>query len=104
MSLIAIVCMLSLIAVCASGSYVWWVGRAPMTAHRCIVTLASSEAVALRGIWWRQRGPWIVLRDVAALPPQGPAVPMDGEVVVHRQNVAFVQVLLNGGEQLRSSG
>jgi hypothetical protein len=70
---------------------VWW--RAPFILRSVLVTLKGDDDTALRGIAWQLRGPWIVLRQVEMLRPNVPPVPMDGEVVIPRVNVAFLQVL-----------
>lgn len=69
----------------------WW--RAPFLLRAVIVTLKGDDDTALRGVAWQTRGPWIVLRKVEVLRPSAPPVPMDGDVVIPRANVAFVQVL-----------
>ena len=44
-----------------------------------------------RGVLWCKRGPLLVLRDAQLL--DGAAVlPMDGDVIVERDNVDFLQV------------
>jgi hypothetical protein len=47
---------------------------------------------ALRGVLWQSRGPWLVLKDVTALKVNEPPTLVDGDVVIHRSNVAFLQV------------
>jgi hypothetical protein len=56
--------------------------------------LKSDDTIALRGVLWATRGPWLTLRNVEALRVSGGTARMDGEVVVHRTNVAFLQVLV----------
>jgi hypothetical protein len=48
---------------------------------------------ALRGVLWQARGAWLVLRDVSALKANSQPVTLDGEVVIHRSQVAFLQVV-----------
>lgn len=67
--------------------------RAPFLFRLCIVNLVSDPETALRGVIWQTRGPWLVLRQVALLKGSTPPTPVDGEVVVHRDNVAFVQLV-----------
>lgn len=57
---------------------------------RVIVNLPDR---AFAGILWAQRGPLLVLRNAEMLEPGGQAVPMDGEVVVERSQVEFVQIV-----------
>lgn len=58
-----------------------------------LVNLVSDRDSALRGVLWQSRGPWLVLRDVTALKSGTPPTSVDGDVVIHRANVAFIQVL-----------
>jgi len=69
----------------------WW--RPPCLLRSVIVNLKSDSDVAVRGVLWHSRGAWLVLREPALLRPAGPATPVDGDVVIHRDNVAFLQVL-----------
>lgn len=61
---------------------------------RVVVNLADS---AFSGVLWAKRGPLLVLRDAKLMHPGSPAVPVDGEVVIERSRVQFVQVLAGGG-------
>lgn len=58
-----------------------------------IVNLASGTA--FRGVIWRRRGPWLVLREAELLSDRGnPARgKVDGEVLVKLADVDFVQVV-----------
>lgn len=48
---------------------------------------------AFRGVLWRKRRGYLVLRNVEMLQPGGAMMHMDGEVVVDRANVDFIQVV-----------
>lgn len=61
--------------------------------RRVLVNLKTDKA--FEGILYAQRGPLLVLRDVT-LRATGQATPIDGEVIVERPNVDFVQVLTGG--------
>jgi hypothetical protein len=69
-----------------------WRGAPPCLLRSVIVNLKDDSATALHGVLWTSRGPWLTLRSVSLLKPGEPPVPMDGEAIVHRDNVAFVQV------------
>jgi small nuclear ribonucleoprotein (snRNP)-like protein len=58
--------------------------------HSVVVNLHSGRAFA--GILWARRGPLLVLRNVVMHEPGAPPTPVDGEVVVERRQVAFIQV------------
>ena len=86
--------------ICALGAWIWWMQRPPALRSRVIVNLVSSDRLAVRGVWWKQHGSWLIVRDAAALPVEGPPVRMDGDVLIHRSNVAFVQVLTPDDREL----
>jgi hypothetical protein len=72
-------------------AWCWWLP--PCLLRSVIVNLKSDDTVALKGVLWATRGPWLTLRNVHALRVSGATAPLDGEVVVHRTNVAFLQVV-----------
>jgi hypothetical protein len=59
-----------------------------------VVNLADK---AFRGVLWAKRGPLLVLRDAELLEAGREAVRVDGEVVIERARVEFMQVLAGGG-------
>jgi hypothetical protein len=71
----------------------WW--RPPCLLKRCIVNLQSDKSTALSGVLWSSRGPWLTLRDVSAMRTGGAPTQVDGDVVIHRSNVEFIQVVPN---------
>jgi len=54
--------------------------------------LVNTRDAAFRGVLWAQRGAWLVLRNVDMLKPGGEAQPVDGELVLPRERVDFMQV------------
>ena len=48
---------------------------------------------AFRGVLWRKRRGYLVLRSAEMLRGKGETVPMDGEVVIPAGNVDFIQVV-----------
>ncbi|MEU5036566.1 hypothetical protein AB0G48_20805 [Streptomyces rubiginosohelvolus] len=52
---------------------------------------------AFSGVLWAKRGPLLVLRDVELLEAGRQPQPVDGEVVVERARVEFMQVLAAKG-------
>jgi small nuclear ribonucleoprotein (snRNP)-like protein len=48
---------------------------------------------AFRGLLWEKRRRLLVLRSVEIVKPGGDVVPVDGEVVIERSNVDFIQVV-----------
>jgi len=69
----------------------WW--RPPCLLRRVIVNQVSDQAVSVQGVLWQTRGAWLTLKEPQLLRTGAPPLPIDGEVVVHRSQVAFLQVL-----------
>jgi hypothetical protein len=57
-----------------------------------IANLRDDPTTAIKGVLWSSRGPWLTLRSASLLKTGAAPTPMDGEVVVHRSNVSFLQV------------
>jgi hypothetical protein len=58
--------------------------------RRALVNLTTGKA--FRGVLWAKRGPLLILRD-AVLIENGQQVPLDGEVVIERPQVEFIQLI-----------
>jgi len=71
----------------------WLFWRPPCLLRTVIVNLQSDPELALRGVLWQYRGAWLTLRQAQLLKAGGAPVVVDGEAVIHRANVAFLQVL-----------
>jgi hypothetical protein len=71
--------------------FLFW--RPPTLYRRVIVNLQHDATEAFEGILWSYRWGWLTLRDVSALKAGQPPVAMIGDLVVHRANVAYTQVL-----------
>lgn len=67
----------------------WW--RPPCLLRPVIVNLTDNNAI--EGVLWQSRGPWLVLREAKFLAPHATPQAIDGEAVVHRSRVSFIQVL-----------
>jgi len=72
----------------------WW-GH-PALLRTVIVNQRVPRDEAIRGVLWRARGPYLVLREAFLLRLNTPHMRIDGEVVIERANVAFVQGLPDG--------
>lgn len=57
------------------------------------VVVNTKSGRAFRGILWRKRAGYLVLREAELLKGRGETVQMDGEVVIEASNVDFLQVL-----------
>jgi hypothetical protein len=69
----------------------WW--RPPCLLRPVMVNLKDDPTTSLQGVLWQARGPWLTLRAGSILRAGADPVAADGELVVHRDNVAFIQVL-----------
>jgi hypothetical protein len=56
------------------------------------VVVNLKDNTAFRGILWDQRGPLLILRR-ATMHEHGQATPVDGEVVLERSAIQFLQIL-----------
>ncbi len=61
------------------------------TLRRVIVNTKTDRS--FRGVLWRQRAGYLVLRNAELLKPRGETARLDGELVIERANVDFLQVL-----------
>ena len=59
--------------------------------RKVIINLKSDKV--FRGVLWRKRGRYLVLREAELLKPGGGSARVDGEVVIESSNVDFLQVL-----------
>lgn len=69
----------------------WW--RRTALRKRVVVNLADK---AFAGVLWAKRGPLLVLRDATLMQHGAADTPLDGEVVVERARVEFIQVAGGG--------
>jgi hypothetical protein len=58
----------------------------------CLAPAPGIEATVIRGILWEARAQWLVLKNAEALALNQPPKPLDGEIVIPRANVDFLQV------------
>ncbi|MEV5851414.1 MULTISPECIES: hypothetical protein [Streptomyces] len=72
----------------------WFPWRRTAVRRRVVVNLADK---AFSAVLWAKRGPLLVLRDVELLEAGRAAQPVDGEVIVERARVEFIQVLAAKG-------
>lgn len=62
--------------------------RRTIVRRRVVVNLMDGQALA--GVLWARRGALLVLRSVTVMDGTG-STPADGEVVVERSHIAFIQ-------------
>jgi hypothetical protein len=63
----------------------------PRLRRRCIVNLREGDSI--EGVLWTRRGRWLVLKDARLIHGDDRPVPADGEVLIDRDQVNFLQVL-----------
>lgn len=87
--------VLTLASLALVGAVAWhlidiaWARRLAFR-RRVLVSLRSGSAVT--GVLWARRGRTLVLKSAELLEPGSAAVPMDGDVVLDRDQVEYVQV------------
>jgi hypothetical protein len=81
---------------CATAILIYELHGMPRLRRRCIVNLRPAfqgdEPDALEGVLWTRRGRWLVLKDARLLREGRAPLPADGEVLVDRSQVNFLQV------------
>lgn len=65
--------------------------RRTLVRRRVLVNLKSEKA--FRGVLWAKRGPLLVLRNAVLFEGRRTPVRVDGEVVLERNHVDFIQIL-----------
>jgi hypothetical protein len=69
----------------------WW---QPPCLLRSVVVNLKGEDSAVQGLLWGMRGPWLVIRQPTLVRAgHADAMTTDGEVVIHRENISFIQVV-----------
>lgn len=63
----------------------------PVIHRRVVVNLVTERAIA--GVLVKQTGPLLHLKDAELMEPDAGALPLDGEIVIERSQVDFIQAL-----------
>jgi hypothetical protein len=69
-----------------------WRARLP-TRRRVLVALVHDDSFALDGILWAAPGAYLVLKGAALVKADGSRTPMDGELLIERKQLAWLQYL-----------
>lgn len=77
----------------AAAGWVWVTVRANRLAVRQRVLVSLIDGQAMNGVLYARRGRYLVLRDVTLHAPGNEPTRMDGEVLLDRDRVDFIQVL-----------
>lgn len=67
----------------------WFPWRRTAVRKRVVVNLSDK---AFAGVLWAKRGPLLVLKDATLMQHGAADTPMDGEVLIERARVEFIQV------------
>lgn len=67
-----------------------WLGVSYPYRYKVLVNLKSQTT--FRGILWEQRGVWLVLKHAELLKDRQAPIPVDGDVLIDRRDVEFIQV------------
>jgi len=77
-----------LLAACAA--FAWW-SRGRRLAYRKRVLVNLRDGSAFDGVLWSRTGAYLVLRSAVVIEPGGEPTPVNGDVLVERERVAWVQ-------------
>ena len=69
----------------------WW--QPPCLLRAVIVNFQDDSSTAIRAVLWSTRGRWLTFKDASLLKAGSPPTPIDGDVVIARDRVLFLQVL-----------
>lgn len=67
--------------------------RSPALLRRVIVNRKDDRDTAIEGVLWAARGSWLVLKHATWLEPPKEPKPIEGDVLVPRENVDFLEVV-----------
>lgn len=55
--------------------------------------MRDDPSTVIRAVLWSSRGPWLTFKDCTLLRQSAEPIHVDGDIVLHRNNLAFLQVL-----------
>ena len=67
--------------------------RPPCLLRSVIVNFKDDPSTAIKAVLWASRGSWLTFKDASLLKPSVPPTPLDGDVIIPRSNILFLQVL-----------
>lgn len=65
----------------------------PAMLKECIVNLVGEDGLAYRGVLFGYRCGWLTFKHVYALRAGAEPAKVDGDIVIHRDRIDFLQVL-----------
>jgi hypothetical protein len=69
----------------------WLNGTSYPLARKVIVN--CKDGTAMRGVLWQRRADYLVLRNAELLPQRADPIKVDGEALLFKADVLFIQVL-----------
>lgn len=69
-----------------------WLTGTPYPLMRKVI-VNCKDGTAMKGVLWQRRADYLVLRDAELLPQRANPIKVDGEALIFRPDVAFIQVL-----------
>jgi hypothetical protein len=70
----------------------WAFWRPPCLLRSVLLNLKADDSTALEGVLYTTRGPWLTLKNGTVIKAGEPPAAVVGDLIVHRDNVAFIQV------------
>lgn len=67
--------------------------RPPCLLRRVLVNFTHDPTEAIEGVLYAYRGGWLTLKECSALKANQVPGKIPGDVVIHRDRIAFLQVL-----------
>lgn len=67
-----------------------WLGVSYPYRYKVIVNLKNQRS--FRGILWAQQGGWLILKHAELLEERQAPKPVDGDVLIDRRDIEFIQV------------
>lgn len=89
--LVGLAALLAIVRLVMDWAYSW----RTLVARHVVINLKTGRGVD--GLLIRKSGDLLFLRNATALEPGAQPLPLDGEAIVQRQDVDFIQTLVRGG-------
>jgi hypothetical protein len=65
----------------------------PISRRPVLINFVHQEHGAVRGVLFSRRAEYFCLKNAALVQSDGSLVPIDGDVLIHRAQIVFLQVL-----------
>jgi hypothetical protein len=68
-------------------------GAPPCRFRTVVVNSTTDPDSAIKGVLWSAHGSWLVLKQASIMRRNLEPLSVDGDVIIHRDQVSFIQVL-----------